>query len=201
MRRHSKPSNKQRNASTKTQNTLRIISGQWRGRRLPIADLEGLRPTPDHLRETLFNWLMFDIAGARCLDAFAGSGALGTEALSREAKEVIFIEKSSLASKAIRENMATLTGAQHTVINTDTLTWLESTPPTPFDIIFLDPPFRKDLVPPACHLLQTKGWLASGSYIYVETEKEVRFTAPEQWTLNKEKLSGQVLSRLYRVEL
>lgn len=197
MRRHPAPQRNKRTSPNKAQSSLRIIGGQWRGRRLPIADIKGLRPTPDHLRETLFNWLMFDLAGARCLDAFAGSGALGTEALSREAKEVVFIEKAPQAAQTLQANMNTLSCTHGKVMNADTLTWLKTTPATPFDIVFLDPPFRKELLLPTCKLLQQHGWIASGSYIYVEMEKEYTFNPPANWHLHKEKATGQIISRLY----
>ncbi len=183
----------------KSSNMLRIIGGHWRGRRLPVADIDGLRPSPDHLRETLFNWLMFTIEGATCLDAFAGTGALGSEALSRSAKEVFFLEKSRKATNIINKNLQTLKSENHTVITTNTLTWLQSAKVTPFDIVFLDPPFRQSLLIPVCNLLSQRGWVTPRSYVYVEAEKELNFTVPENWSLVKEKKTGQIASRLYQV--
>jgi len=180
-----------------SRNSLRIVGGQWRGRRLPIANLEGLRPTPDHLRETLFNWLMFTIEGARCMDTFAGTGALGTEALSRGAEEVTFLEQSPQATHTLTSNMTILKSTQHHIVNTDALKWLNTTPATPFDIVFLDPPFRQALLEPTCTLLNNKGWLKADSLIYVEHETELTPCVPDHWQLYKTKSVGQITACLF----
>ena len=164
-------------------NTLRIIGGQWRGRKLRFADGEGLRPTTDRVRETLFNWLQPVIGGARCLDLFSGSGALGLEALSRGAGEVAFIERNPTAVKALRENLALLGAANAEVHQGDALIWLRGKA-HPFDVVFLDPPFRQDLLAPALKLLAEGGWLADHARIYIELESEQgEPELPEGWEL------------------
>ena len=119
---------------------LRIVGGEWRGRRLPVLDQPGLRPTPDRVRETLFNWLAPLITGARCLDLFAGSGALGFEAASRGAGRVVMIEKSANVVRVLRENRLLLDARQVEVIHADAGPWLAGQA-EPFDLVFLDPPF------------------------------------------------------------
>ena len=177
-------------------NTLRIIGGQWRGRKLRFADGEGLRPTTDRVRETVFNWLQPVIAGARCLDLFSGSGALGLEALSRGADEVLFIERNPQAVKALRENLALLEAANAEVHQGDALVWLRGTP-RPFDVVFLDPPFRQDLLAPALKLLAEGGWLADHARIYIELESEQgEPELPEGWELLRSKQAGQVAYHL-----
>ncbi len=173
-------------------NTLRIIGGQWRGRKLRFADGEGLRPTTDRVRETLFNWLQPVIAGARCLDLFSGSGALGLEALSRGAGEVVFIERNPKAVAALRENLKLLQAANAEVHQGDALTWLQKTS-TPFDVIFLDPPFRQALLGPALRQLDDGGWVAGGARIYIEQELELgEPSLPQGWELLRSKQAGQV---------
>ena len=125
-------------------NSVRIIGGGWRGRRITFPDVPGLRPTPDRVRETLFNWLQHDIAGARCLDLFAGSGALGLEALSRGAKELVFVEQSVAASRALQEQLARLGAERRSqVVEMGAARYLRGAAPA-FDIVFLDPPFGRD---------------------------------------------------------
>lgn len=179
--------------------TLRIISGAWRGRRLPIINTTEIRPTLDHIREMLFNWLMFDIEGAYCLDAFAGSGALGIEALSRQAKEVVFLEKSEQTTKFIEKNMQHLHCKRYQLFTTDTLQWLEKIPAFPFDIIFLDPPFYQNLIPLVCQLLQNRKWLQANTLIYIEMEKTACFTPSDNWQLIKQKTTKKIVSCLLKV--
>ncbi|WP_051921148.1 16S rRNA (guanine(966)-N(2))-methyltransferase RsmD [Porticoccus hydrocarbonoclasticus] len=180
---------------------VRIIGGQWRGRKLQFNEVAGLRPTGDRIRETLFNWLTPWIDGARCLDLFAGSGALGIEALSRGAAEVTLIEKHPQAAENLRDNCARLKADDARIIQADTLVWLtNNSPDKPFDIVFLDPPFSSDLLQPCCELLQKPGLLATGSLIYLETDRYQPL--PEispTWELLREKTAGQVSYRLYRV--
>lgn len=180
---------------------VRIIGGQWRGRKLHFNEVAGLRPTGDRIRETLFNWLTPWIDGAKCLDLFAGSGALGIEALSRGAAEATLIEKHSQAAENLRRNCAQLKADDARIIQADTLGWLaNSSPDQPFDIVFLDPPFSTDLLQPCCELLQKPGLLATGSLIYLETDRSQPL--PEispTWELLREKTAGQVSYRLYRV--
>ena len=153
---------------TRTTNQLRLIGGRFRGRRLPFPDQPGLRPTPDRVRETLFNWLAPVIVGARCLDAFAGSGALGFEAASRGAGEVVLIERSPLVARQLQVNAQTLGAAEVRIQQADTLQWLAAAG-HPFDIVFLDPPFADDLLMPAIAHLAEHGWLAPGAASKAET--------------------------------
>ena len=180
---------------------VRIIGGRWRGRKLQFTEVAGLRPTGDRIRETLFNWLTPWLGGARCLDLFAGSGALGIEALSRGAAEVTLIEKHPQAVENLRGNCVQLKADDARIIQADTLVWLEnSSPDQPFDIVFLDPPFSSDLLQPCCELMQKPGLLATGSLIYLETDRH--HPLPEispTWELLREKTAGQVSYRLYRV--
>ncbi|WP_414828707.1 16S rRNA (guanine(966)-N(2))-methyltransferase RsmD [Alteromonas sp. H39] len=149
---------------------IRVIAGQWRGRKLPVSDVEGLRPTTDRNKETLFNWLMQDIRDARCLDVFAGSGGLGIEALSRYAKHCVFFEKDKQAASILRKNLQTL-GANAEVRQGDALSLLNDQH-QPFDIIFVDPPFGMNLVNPTLASLSQNRLLASGTLIYVEQESQ-----------------------------
>ena len=176
-------------------NTLRIIGGRWRGRKLDFPSLDGLRPTGDRIRETLFNWLTADIAGSRCLDLFAGSGALGLEALSRGADRVTLIEKDRTAANYLRQHLSTLGAETGTIVEADTLTWLLQQP-EPQDIVFIDPPFHADLWPGVFGALES-GWLKSGSAIYVETPRDYAINPPGNWHLHREKHTGQVSFRLY----
>lgn len=179
-------------------NQVRIIAGHWRGRRLLFPTVAGLRPTPDRVRETLFAWLTPVLPGSRCLDLFAGSGALGIEALSRGAARVVFIERERAAAHALENNLALLQADGFQLIQTDALRWLQGTA-QPFDIVFLDPPFDQNLLQPVCRQLATGGWLASGARIYLESQREQVVTVPETWTMLREKTAGQVSYRLYQV--
>ncbi|MGB2064245.1 MAG: 16S rRNA (guanine(966)-N(2))-methyltransferase RsmD [Marinomonas gallaica] len=184
--------------NTKGQSKLRIIGGDWRSRQLPILDLDGLRPTTDRVRETVFNWLNFDIPGASCLDLFAGSGALGLEALSRGAKECTFVELNRAVAQQITHNLTTLKASNGSVINRDAMAYL-NTPPTAFDVIFLDPPFRKGLLEKIIPMI-SEGWLKPNGYIYIEKESENALSClPNHWQLEKEKRAGQLTYSLYKV--
>ncbi len=156
------------NALQKTPNTLRIIGGEWRGRRIRFAGIAGIRPTPDRVRETLFDWLAPVVAGSRCLDLFAGSGALGLEALSRGAAAVTFVERERQAVLSLRETVEKLAPERASVIEADALAWLAGRP-TACDVVFLDPPFGSDLLTEAMQALESRGWLAPGASIYMET--------------------------------
>jgi 16S rRNA (guanine966-N2)-methyltransferase len=181
-------------------NQVRIIAGQWRGRRLEFPDLPGLRPTPDRVRETLFNWLAPVLPGARCLDLFAGSGALGIEALSRGAAEAVLVEPQPLAVRALRENLARLKAENARVEMIDALAWLRQ-PATPFEIVLLDPPFGQGLLEPVCAMLERNGWLADAAWIYLEAETELeRLPLPVHWMPYREKIAGAVSYRLARRE-
>ncbi|WP_105622774.1 16S rRNA (guanine(966)-N(2))-methyltransferase [Cronobacter sakazakii] len=176
---------------------IRIIGGQWRGRKLPVPDSPGLRPTTDRVRETLFNWLAPYLVGARCLDCFAGSGALGLEALSRYAADATLLEMERSVAQQLQKNLATLKSSVAKVVNTNTLNFLNQNG-EPHDIVFVDPPFRKGLLEETLNLLETRGWLAPQALIYVESEVENGLPpVPANWQLHREKVAGQVAYRLY----
>ncbi|MGV7091188.1 16S rRNA (guanine(966)-N(2))-methyltransferase [Siccibacter turicensis] len=180
-----------------TSGQIRIIGGQWRGRKLPVPDSPGLRPTTDRVRETLFNWLAPHLVDARCLDCFAGSGALGLEALSRYAARTTLIEMERGVAQQLTQNLATLKATQGQVVNTNTLEFLSKSG-EPHDIVFVDPPFRKGLLEQTVTLLEQNGWLADNALIYIESEAEGGLPAlPASWQLHREKVAGQVAYRLF----
>lgn len=180
---------------------IRIIGGQWRGRKLPVPDSPGLRPTTDRVRETLFNWLAPSMVDARCLDCFAGSGALGLEALSRYAASATLLEMERHVAQQLQKNLAALKAEHGKVVNTNTLTYLNQSG-TPHDVVFIDPPFRKGLLEETLNLLETNGWLADSALIYVESEVENGMPpVPASWDLHREKIAGQVAYRLYHREV
>ncbi len=178
---------------------LRIIGGRWRGRKLRFTAAEGLRPTPDRVRETLFNWLAGDIREARCLDLFSGSGALGLEALSRGAAHCDFVDSNPGSLAQIRRHLQSLeasaAGSCHTARASDFLARADR----PWDIVFIDPPFGQGLVAPACELLHNRGLLAAGACIYIETGTgDTLPELPDTWHLHRDKAAGAVNYRLYR---
>lgn len=182
---------------------VRIIAGQWRSRRLPIHDLEGLRPTTDRVRETLFNWLAGDLAGARVLDCFGGSGALCLESLSRYASYAKVFELQASAAQQLTLNLKTLKCDPDIaeVIKGDTLALLTVQPTEAFDIVYIDPPFRKQLAEKTIALLEQHNWLKDNAQIYVETESEItHLSVPANWVQLKEKKAGQVIYRLYQYQ-
>src|SRR5262245_4318828 len=148
-------------------NELRIIGGHWRGRRVRFPPLEGLRPTPDRVRETLFNWLQPVIAGSRCLDLYAGSGALGLEALSRGAARVVFVDREAQVVEHLRATLSVLKAEGGVPKLADAHRYLES-PAEEFDVVFLDPPFADATLPTICALLESRGWLSPSAFIYIE---------------------------------
>jgi 16S rRNA (guanine966-N2)-methyltransferase len=179
-------------------NTLRIIGGEWRGRRIRFPGRGGIRPTPDRVRETLFNWLMARVAGSRCLDLFAGSGALGLEALSRGAAHATFVERDRENAASLREAAALLAAGRATVACADALEWLAG-PPAAFDIVFLDPPYAAGLVEAATRALETGGWLVPDALVYVEMPaKAGPPPLPGGWTLHRSGRAGAVGYHLAR---
>ena len=177
---------------------VRIISGLWRGRKLPVHDAQGLRPTTDRVKETLFNWLAQDIARAKCLDIFAGSGGLGFECASRQAAHVTMLELNQAAYHQLTNNIVSLQATNITAIHTNALDYLQQAA-TPYDIVFIDPPFQQGLLAPVVTLLEQQGWLAAQAMIYLECEKELELTnIPANWHLYREKTAGQVCYRLYQ---
>lgn len=172
---------------------LRIVAGNWRSRLLQIADVQGLRPTSERIRETVFNWLAPQIHGARCLDLCAGTGALGLEALSRGASHVVFVEQSLAAAKTLRTNIETLQASGAELHNRDARQFLRSTKAAAFDIVFLDPPFAAALHEELCRLLTEQRWLATGARIYIEMDKhQPDLRLPERWQVLKDKTAGNV---------
>lgn len=176
-------------------NEFRIIAGQWRRRKLHFPEVPGIRPSPDRVRETLFNWLRERVEGARCLDLFAGSGALGLEALSRGAAEVVFVDQDRQAAQAIREHFALLKAAGGDVQQAEALAWLAHGP-RPFDLVFLDPPFDADLLPAVCARLG-EGWLKPGACVYVEHATEKTPVFPAGWMAIRESRAGRVAFGLW----
>src|SRR3954468_3949199 len=161
------------------QGRVRIIGGSLRNSRLEVPDLPGLRPTADRVRETLFNWLQPVVNGARCLDAYAGTGALGIEALSRGALAVTFIERDPRLAAALKANLARLKVAGQVVVD-DAARWLRG-PAKPFDVVLLDPPFALDAWADTARQLDQGGWISPRGWIYVEAPRGAVFSLPEHW--------------------
>jgi 16S rRNA (guanine966-N2)-methyltransferase len=179
---------------------IRIISGQWRGRKLPVMDVQGLRPTTDRNKETLFNWLMAYTQDSHCLDAFAGSGGLGFEALSRYAKRVTFIELDKKVARNLQQNLETLKASKESaqVLCGDSLGYLSQLNDK-FDLIFLDPPFNKNLIPKAIDGIEQNSLLAQEGLVYIECETQnAQYKVPPGWRLLKESQTSQVTARLYQ---
>ena len=181
---------------------IRIISGQFRGRKLPVKDVQGLRPTTDRIKETVFNWLMQDTRGAAVLDCFAGSGGLGFEALSRFAQRATFFELGKGAAIQLKENISTLKLDNAVIKQDNSLSLLANNAQNEqFDLVFVDPPFRQNLAEKTCFLLEENNWLTAQALIYVEVESELNsLDIPDNWMLLKEKTAGQVICRLYQRE-
>ncbi len=172
---------------------LRIVAGNWRSRLLEIAEVQGLRPTSERIRETLFNWLSPNIRGSRCLDLCAGTGALGLEALSRGAGRVVFAEKSAVAIRTLNKNIAALEADGAEVLNVDARDYLSGSGPQKFDIVFLDPPFAAELHGELCRLLNDGDWLADEAKVYIEMDKAHSDDfVPDNWRILKNKTAGKV---------
>ncbi|MCX7067762.1 MAG: 16S rRNA (guanine(966)-N(2))-methyltransferase RsmD [Methylococcales bacterium] len=186
------------------QNKLSIIGGNWRSRKISFEDADGLRPTPARVRETLFNWLQYDILGSRCLDLYAGSGALSFEAVSRGAKSVVQVENNPIACRSLKTNALSLGAEQLKIVQSDVFRYLAGNAQA-FDIVFIDPPFSLNLAAQTCQWLEDKGWLAPYAKIYVETERTNVDTQgvfqlqeiPENWRLLKQKTAGEVMYHLF----
>lgn len=172
---------------------LRIIGGRYRGRRLPVPAQTGLRPTGDRIRETLFNWLAPVIEGAHCLDLFAGSGALGFEAASRGAAEVVMVDRAAPVVRILEANAKLLGARALRVVHGDALQWLQGPCDRTFDIVLLDPPFASGLLQPTCDLLARHRWLGSRGLVYLETPAQDELPVlPATWELLRDKRTGQV---------
>jgi 16S rRNA (guanine966-N2)-methyltransferase len=171
---------------------VRIIAGIWRRRRLDVPRAEGLRPTPDRVRETVFNWLRPWLPGARCIDLFAGTGALCLEALSRGAARAVMVEAVPGIAAVLRANVARLAAEHAEIIEGDALNYLTG-PVETFDIVFIDPPFRSELIAKSARLLTTRGWLAPGALIYIEAPSALgALPVPESWEPLHSGIAGQV---------
>ncbi|MDF2690978.1 MAG: methyltransferase [Gammaproteobacteria bacterium] len=176
-------------------NSVRIIGGKWRGRKIYFPDSKGLRPSSDFVRETLFNWLMASTWGSLCLDAFAGSGSIGFEALSRGAEKVFFIEQQPAVFKQLQLTASQIGATQQShFIQENTLKWLQKPASMQFDLIFLDPPFQQQLLVPCLQAIQKNHWLKPTGYIYVEYEREFDLGPyiPEGLNMIKDKQIGEV---------
>ena len=181
-------------------NSVRIVGGAWRGRRVYFQDSPGLRPTPDRVRETLFNWLQLQIDGARCLDLFAGSGALGIEALSRGAREVVFVDQEPAVAGGLRAELERLGGtARAQVLSLPAARFLAG-PTVAFDVIFLDPPFGQGALPQYVRLLAAGAWANVGAWVYLEGERAAGVPPlAAGWELVKSKFTREVGYHLARV--
>lgn len=206
----------------------RIIAGKWRGRIIRFEDADGLRPTTDRIRETVFNWLQAVVPQSYCLDCFAGSGVLGFEAISRGAKEVVFVEQNKTTIKNIRDNCRHLDADNAVIVHQDSLAWLirisaaglnvdqglcegqkgcqkdrqeelqKERLKQKFNLVFLDPPFDSNLLETSSALINSSGSLADDAIIYVEHAINKNVTLPENWLCLKEKRSGQVSYKIYQ---
>lgn len=185
----------------KLKHLVRIVGGQWRGRKISFPENSQVRPTPDRVKETLFNWLAPYIVGARCLELFAGSASLSFESLSRQAAYVVAVEKDRDTVEAIQSNATTLKAENLKIVLADCLSWLKTTqPPEPFNIIFIDPPYAIKALPESFALVNTPDWVAPGTLIYFESDITFAKTdLPNNWELLKNKKAGQVLYHLVKV--
>jgi len=178
---------------------VRIIGGQWKRSRLPVADMPGLRPTPDRVRETLFNWLGGDLEGWRCLDAFAGSGALGFEAASRGADEVVLLERNRALAASLRQSRERLNAQALRVECADALAWMAACAPARFELVFVDPPFDAQLFVPA--LAAAARLTVPDGFVYLEADREFGAgeLAPLGLAVHRHLRAGQVHAHLLRV--
>ena len=191
-----KPSKKTEPAAS---GQLRIIGGEWRSRQFSFPMAHGLRPTPNRVRETLFNWLAPYVAGAHVLDCFTGSGALFLEALSRGASSALALDSNHSAIASLRQTLTTLKCTNGQLLQTNALLHLENQSATPYDLVFLDPPFGENLLEQACTLLEEKGWLAQHAWVYTESEAAPSSLAlPGNWRLHREQKAGQVYYALWQ---
>ena len=176
---------------------IRIIGGNLRNSRLQVPELPGLRPTPERVRETLFNWLAPVLAGVHALDLCAGTGALGIEALSRGAGSVRFVERDARAADALRDNLVRLKVGGGMVSTADAFAFLAG-PASPAGLVFMDPPFTADLWSALARRLEADGWLTAQAWIYVESPRDHPPVLPSNWALHREGRAGEVRHALYR---
>lgn len=180
---------------------LRIVAGNWRGRRLPVPDVAGLRPTGERVRETLFNWLMLWIPGKRCLDLYAGTGALGLEALSRGAASCVFVENHPKALRQLARNVETLNARSATILSGDAFECLTDIDPGSMDMVFLDPPFQADNLGAVCRRVADSGILAPAARVYVEADRASGLPdLPASWRVAKSARAGNVCYALVETD-
>ncbi|QCI17448.1 16S rRNA (guanine(966)-N(2))-methyltransferase RsmD [Buchnera aphidicola (Acyrthosiphon lactucae)] len=184
------------NSFFKKNGKIYIISGKFKGRKISFNNTENLRPTTNQIRETLFEWLSKYIKNARCLDCFAGSGALGIEAISRYAAFVTLLEIEKKTFFNLQENVKKLNISNLEIIRTNTLNWLKKNR-KPYDIIFIDPPYHQGLINKTINLLENKKWIKKNSFIYIEHEKKQSLIIPKNWTLYKKKITNKIECYLY----
>ena len=178
-------------------NRLRIIAGRWRGMPITFPLRPELRPTPDRVRETIFNWLQSTIAGARCLDLFAGSGALGFEALSRGAAAAVLVDRDPQIVRHLQDTATKLGASSAQCVVSDALKFLAQAP-TPFEIVFLDPPYASSVLAQACARLD-EGWLQPAALVYLETPSDAGLPdVPNGWSVHRRKRAGQAGYHLLR---
>jgi 16S rRNA (guanine(966)-N(2))-methyltransferase RsmD len=173
---------------------VRLIGGRWKRSKLPVADFPGLRPTPDRVRETLFNWLGQDLSGWRCLDAFAGSGALGLEAASRGARNVWLVERDPVLAASLRSVVQRLKADSVEVVCDDALSVMRRGPPGAYDLVLLDPPYGSGLVESA--LASATALVETGGYAYAEDSRML--SAPAGWSIIRQGRAGAVFFHLLR---
>ena len=181
-------------------NSIRVISGQFKGRKIEVLNASGLRPTTDRARETLFNWLMYDVQGARCLDLFAGTGALGIECLSRGAAFVQFVEFNKLAFSHINRSLVDfgVDKGKCSVLNLSFDVFLARPPVQPYDVVFLDPPFDSDFLSAAVRILANTGWLSRDAVVCIEQSAQIpMLEVPRHWAVHRERKIGQSLLTVY----
>ena len=192
---------KRRSPPTPAPGSVRIIGGTWRGRMQPVVSAQGLRPTGQRIRETLFNWLGHHVIQAQCLDLFAGTGALGIEALSRGAAQCHFIEAQHAVMAQLRANLTRLQALDHSHLHAlDALQFLRTQPVEPMNLIFLDPPFEQSLWSETVEVLHSRSWLASQGWIYVEYPAKQPPKLPNLWRLHRQQQAGQVGYQLFHYD-
>ena len=189
-----------RKNNSKNRGKVRITSGEWKNRNLEVPDIDGLRPTSERVRETLFNWLMPSIHKSVCLDLFAGSGSLGFEALSRGAKHCTFVEKSKLAFSQIKTTRTSLNAVNSVVHNCDAIDFLSSVHNHNFNLVFLDPPFSDDYLISSIESIHEYQLVSRGGYIYIEFNKNNDlFDLPDNWSVIRKKIYGNVCFNLIEI--
>lgn len=177
--------------------SVRIIAGTWRGRKLPVVLAPDLRPTGDRVRETLFNWLQFEIEGSVWCDVFAGSGALGFEALSRQAAQVVMLEQNPKVTQQLKDNARLLNATGAKVVQTDAWHWLSTQPVIPFDGVFLDPPFKEERVLELIEMIELRNWIKPNGWLYLEQPKE-RVVSLASWQMHRQQTTGAVTYGLWQ---